>query len=228
MKTKPYLFNNYIIVAMNTGTRPVVVIKRVIVTLKWPTLLLDKIEKPKDILAKLTGNVNFPPPYPSNICSLVQLTSDIDAVDAAQINVNNGVIGAVQDRNAKMDKVKRDLESIRTMIQIKADRDPENAESMILSTGFSYYYGNHRTKQQNGVKRTNVSGSYILLAEGMGEHEWQLTMDKINIINLPPTSNAQTLVTDLTIKQTYYQRNRKIGTKGRMFDWSPWFEFIVT
>ncbi|MGD0710486.1 MAG: hypothetical protein ABR968_04835 [Bacteroidales bacterium] len=31
----------------------------------------------------------------------------------------------------------------------------------------------------------------------------------------------------LTLKQTYYMRNRKVGKKGKVNDWSDWFEFIV-
>jgi hypothetical protein len=215
-------------VTMSIGTKPAVIVRHIIVTLKWPRKILDRIAKPKEILAKLTGNLDFPLPYPSNVVSLSQLASDIDDVDKAQVDVKNGVIGAVQDRNVKLGIVKADLQSIKTMIQIKANSDPENAESMVKGTGFNYVYGNHGQKQQNGVKRTNVSGVYLLLAEGGGEHEWQLSPDKINIIYVQPTSTAHTLSPLLTLKQTYYLRSRKIGTKGVMFDWTPWFEFIVT
>jgi hypothetical protein len=210
------------------GTSPIVVIRHIIVTLKWPRKIQDRIAKPKDILTKLTGNPDFTVPFPTNVVSLSQLASDIDDVDNAQIDVNNRVIGAVQDRNTKLDTVKRDLESIMYMIQIKADNDPENAESMIISAGFNYVFANHRQKQQLGVKRTNVSGSYILLASEQGDHEWEITDDKIDIKDLPATSTAHTLVTGLTLFKTYYQRNRKIGKNGVVFDWSPWFEFIVT
>jgi hypothetical protein len=123
--------------------------------------------------------------------------------------------------------VKTDLESIKYMVQIKGDNNPANAESMINGTGFDYKTTSLKQKQQIGVKRTNVSGTYILLADGGGEHEWQITTDKINITTLPATSTAHTLVSELTVKQTYYQRNRKVGRKGVMYDWSSWFEFVA-
>jgi hypothetical protein len=210
------------------GTKPIAVIRSIIVALKWPRKIPDRIAKSKEILAKLTGNPDFPVPYPSNVASLSQLESDIGDVDDAQTDVRNRVIGAVQDRNTKLDTVKLDLESIMYMVQIKADNDPENAEGMIKGAGFDYVFANHRQKQKLGVKSTNVSGSYILLAGEQGDHEWEITDDKINIKQLPATSAAHTLVTELTLFKTYYQRNRKIGTNGAVFDWSPWFEFTVT
>jgi hypothetical protein len=228
MEKKSSLLIRCIICILSAGTRPIVVIRHIIVILKWPKKVLDRIAKPKEIQAKLTGNTNFPLPYPVNVVSLAQLGTDIIAVDTAQTNVRNGVKGAVQDRNAKMKIVKTDLESIKSMVQIKADSNPANAESMITGTGYDYKKVFIRQKQQLGVKRTAVSGSYMLIADGGGEHEWQISTDKINITNLPATSTAHTLVTDLTVKQTYYQRNRKVGKKGVVYDWSPWLEFIVT
>ena len=98
---------------------------------------------------------------------------------------------------------------------------------MIPTTGFDFKVVNFRQKQKLGVRRTEVSGAYILLADGRGEHEWQLSPDKVNITYLPATSAAHTLVTGLTLFKTYYQRNRKVGKKGVVNDWSDWFEFIA-
>lgn len=227
MKTKLSLLTRCIIVVLSVGTKPIVVIKHIIVVLKWPVKVLDKIAKPKIIQNKLTGNINFPAPYPANVTTLAQLGTDIAAVDAAQINVKNGVRGAVQDRNTKIRIVKKDIDSIKSMVQIKADSDPANAESIVTGSGYDYKKIFIKQKQQNSVKRTAISGSYILLADGTGEHEWQITIDKVNIITLPATSTAHTLVANLTVKQTYFQRNRKIGKRGEVFDWSPWIEFFV-
>jgi hypothetical protein len=171
MKTKLTVLQRCIIVILAIGSRPIVVIKHIVVTLKWPRKVLDKIAKPKEIQTKMNGNPNFPVPYPANVCSPAQLNTDIAAVDTAQANVKNGVKGAVQDRNAKMKKTKADLESMKTMVQLKADSDPANAESMVTGTGFDYKKVFIRQKQKLGVKRSNVSGVYILLAEGSGEHE---------------------------------------------------------
>jgi hypothetical protein len=228
MKTTISVLGKCIIIIMSIAVKPITVIKHIIVTLNWPRKILERIDKPKVIQSKMTGNPNFPLPYPSNVVSLSQLGTDIAAVDAAQTNVKNGVKGAVQDRNTKIKKVKADLETMKSMVQIKSDSDPENAESMIAGTGFDYKAAFFRQKQQLGVRRTNVSGAYILLAEGGGDHEWQITNDKINITTLPATSAAHTLATGLILKQTYYQRNRKVGKKGIVNDWSPWFEFIVS
>lgn len=227
MKTKLTVLQRCIIVIMAIGIRPFVVIKHIVVKLKWPTKVQDKIVKSKDIQIKMTGNPNFPTPYPTNVCTLAQLGTDITAVDTAEVNVKAGVKGAVQDRNSKQRTVKLDLDSIRCMVQIKADSMPANAESMITGTGFDYKLTNYRQKQQLGVKRTKVGGVYIFLAEGKGQHEWQLSTDKSNITYLPATSAAHTLSPVLALKQTYYMRNRKVGKKGVVYDWSAWFEFIA-
>jgi hypothetical protein len=227
MKTKLTVLQRCIICIMSIGVRPLVVIRHLVVKLNWPTTVNGKIEKSKNILTKTTGNPNLPSPYPTNVCSLTQLGNDIAAVDTAQNNVNARVVGAVQDRNAKHRTVKLDLESIMFMVQIKANANPANAIAMILTTGFDYKVVNIKQKQQLGVRRTDVSGAYILLADGGGQHEWQLSPDKVNITNLPATSAAHALVTGLTLFKTYYQRNRKVGKKGVVNDWSAWYEFTV-
>lgn len=227
MNNRLTVLQRCIICVMSIGIRPFVVIKHIIVKLNWPTKVLEKIAMSKNIQTRMTGNPNFPLPYPANVCTLTQLGTDIVAVDTAQANVKAGVKGASQDRNEKQRTVKLDLESIKYMVQIKSDGSPATAESMILTTGFDFKVATFRQKQQLGVKRTNVSGAYILLADGGGEHEWQITMDKVNIITLPATSAAHTLASGLTLLKTYYQRNRKVGKKGAVNDWSAWFEFNV-
>ena len=204
------------------------VIKHIVVKLKWPAKVQEKIAKSKDIPDQADGESQFPAPYPANVCTLAQLGTDITAVDTAQNNVKARVVGAVQDRNEKQRTVKLDLESIMFMVQIKADANPATAESIIPTTGFDYKSSSLRQKQQLGVRRTAVNGAYILLADGRGEHEWQLSPDKVNITYLPATSAAHTLVTGLTLLKTYYQRNRKVGKKGQVYDWSEWFEFIAS
>jgi hypothetical protein len=228
MNNRLTVLQRCIICVMSLVVRPIVVIRHLVVKLKWPSKVLDKIAKSKNIQTKMTGNVNFPLPYPSNVCTLAQLGTDIAAVDTAQNNVKAGVKGAAQDRNAKQRTVKLDLQSVMTMVQLKADSDPANAENIILTTGFDFKVTTFRQKQQAGVKRTAVSGVYILLGEGGGEHEWQLSIDMVNMIYVQPTSSAHTLSPVLTLKQTYYMRSRKIGKKGEQFQWTPWFEFIVS
>ena len=227
MKTKLTVLQRCIICIMSIGVRPIVVIRHIVVKLKWPTTVNGKIEKSKNILTKTTGNPNLPSPYPTNVCSLAQLGTDIAAVDTAQANVNARVIGAPQDRNSKQRTVKLDLESMMSMVQIKADANPANAENIILSFGFDFKVVVFKQRQKAGAKRTTVIGVYMLLGEGGGEHEWQLSADKINMIYVAPTSAAHTLSPVLTLKQTYYMRSRKIGTKGVVFEWTPWFEFTV-
>ena len=67
------------------GQMPVVIIKKIIATLIWPTNNPDKLVKAKVIRGKINPNNNFPLPWPSNITTPAELDTLITTADAALI-----------------------------------------------------------------------------------------------------------------------------------------------
>ena len=80
-------------------------------------------------------------------------------------------------------------------------------------------------KFKNKAKRGIESGSVILYAEGRGYHDWRMSLDGINWIELKTTSTAKTIIKDLIIGQIYYFQNRKVLSKGHKSAWSQSVEF---
>ncbi len=204
-----------------------VLVKHTLAVLKMPSKIGDRIIKAQFIQNKLTGNANFPVPYPTNIVSLAQLGTDITALVAAETAAKNKAPGATDARDAIMNTVLADLRSIMHLIQIKADTNPVNAETIIMGAGYDVKATSAKQKQQNTAKNAEVSGTVILTAEGSGAHEWQQSKDQLNIIHLPATSKANTTVSGLTSGEVWYFRNRKIANKNGQFDWSAWQRVLI-
>ena len=201
---------------------------KAITVLKMPRRLGDKLIKAHSIEGALTGNPNFPLAlWPNNIVSLAQFSLDVQAFEDAEVVVATGLIGAAAARDAALTVVMNDLYAIKTMVQLAAEKDPANAEIIIESAGFSVKKPSSKPKLQNDAFNTEVTGTVLLTADGGRSHEWQMSKDQIDIINLPATHNAQTYVKDLTPGDVMYFRNRKLNTKTMTYNWSPWKKLII-
>jgi hypothetical protein len=204
-----------------------VLIKRTLAVLKTPVKMGDKIIKAQFIQSKLTGNANFPVPYPGNIVALAQLGTDITALIAAETAAKNKTPGATDARDVALNNVLSDLRSIMHLVQTKADATPSNAETIIMGAGYDVKSTGIKQKQGNTVKNTAISGTVALTADGAGAHEWQQSKDQITSISLPATSKANTTVSGLKPGDVWYFRSRKIAKKDEFFDWSPWIRIMV-
>jgi len=202
-------------------------VKHTIAVLNMPRKMGDKIIKAKFIQQKLTNNADFPPPFPVNVTTLVQLGNDITALDTAETAAQNHTKGAVPVRDTALHAVIADLKNLMTMVQLKADSDTANAEAIIQNAGFDVKSTVVRQKQGNTAISDLVPGLVELTADGSGAHEWQMSKDQIAIVNLPATSVANTKVDNLVSGDEWYFRNRKIDTIGGGNPWSAWIKVRV-
>jgi len=210
------------------GANARVLVKHTLAVLNMPAKNGDKIIKAQFVVSKLTGNANFPVPYPANIVALAQLNTDITALVAAETAAKNKAPGATDARDAAINTVVADLRSIMHLVQTKADASPANAETIIMAAGYDVKKTSIKQKQLNAAKNSSVSGTVLLTADGSAGHEWQKTKDLINIINLPSTSTANTTVSGLTAGDVWYFRSRKIANKNEQFDWCEWMKLMVS
>ena len=202
-------------------------VKYLIAVLKMPKQIGDKVVRALAIVSKLTGNANFPvASWPSNIVSLAQFTTDVNNFVTAQAAVVSKT-GTTAARKAALLVVMTDLKSILTMVQNKANANVANAETIIENAGFFVKNTKTKGKQQNDALNTEVLGTVLLTADTAGHHEWQMSRDMVNIINLPTTSTAKTYVQNLNTGDTWYFRNHKVNTKKSTYNWSPWIKLII-
>jgi hypothetical protein len=204
------------------SNKPKTPVKHILSVLKMPMKISDKIVKAQFIQKSLTGNANFPVPYPSNIVSLAQLDTDIAAMVTTHTNARSKTVGTADVRNASLSVLLNDLRSIMQMVQAVADKTPATAETIIIGAGYDVKKTAVKQKQNDAARTGKVSGDVIITAKGAGPHEWQMSKDKVSIINLDATSGAKTTVNDLTPGDVWYFRSRPILKKGIKGDWSDW------
>lgn len=133
----------------------------------------------------------------TNVVSLAQFGIDVTAL----VNTESAVkkrTGNAAARNVALAVVMADLRSILTMVQLKADVNPTNAQAIIQNAGFDVKKIKNRQKQQNDAQNTEVVGTILLTADATSHHEWQMSKDTVTITNLPATTVAHTNVTSLT------------------------------
>jgi hypothetical protein len=114
-----------------------------------------------------------------------------------------------------------------TMVQLKADGNLANAETIILSAGYSVRKAKTRQKQQNDAQNTEIVGTVLLTADVAGHHEWQMSKDTVSITNLPATTTSHTHVQNLIPGDIWYFRNHKVNTKKATYNWSPWVKLMI-
>ncbi|MBI4946541.1 MAG: hypothetical protein HY840_09085 [Bacteroidetes bacterium] len=202
------------------ANKPKTITKHIIGVLKNPRAVSDKIVKAQFVQKSLTGNVNFPVPYPANVVSLAQLGTDITALVAAETAAKSKAVGTVDARNAALIIVLSDLRSILQMVQAAADKAPANAETIIIGAGYDVKRSNPHGKQQNTASDGNEEGTVLLTAEGTGPHEWRMSTDQAAWTALPSSRTAKTKVSGLTVGVKYFFQNRQLLTKGDKSDWS--------
>ena len=122
--------------------------------LHMPEKISQKIVRAQAIETKFTGNVNFPvSTWPTNIVSLPQFGTDITTLANAEAAVASKT-GTVAARNVALAVVMTDLRGLKSMVQAKADANPSNAASIIVSAGFNVVTRNSHTKKENAALNT--------------------------------------------------------------------------
>ncbi len=204
-----------------------IIIHHLLAVLKMPTKWAERIQRATTIQGKLTGNTTFPTgSWSVNVVTLVQLGLDI----AAFIAAHNAVIartGSVAARNAAYLVVKKDLEALKAMAQLKADSDVTNAETIITGAGYFVKVIKVKQKQINDAMNTQISGTVLLTSDTPGHHEWEQSKDMVTIIHLPATSTSHTLVPGLTPGDVWWFRNKRVNTKKNIYNFSPWIRLQV-
>ena len=201
-----------------------VIIKLLIAVIKMPS---DRIIRLQQTVTKLTTNAYFSTGWVAGTLTQAQFGLDVTAYSTAVTNVKNHVAGAVGLRNAAWAVIKADMQLILAMVQSKANANETIAEAIIGSVGFFVRSGSGKQKKQNAAYNTEVLGTVTLTADGTGHHEWQMSKDQINFINLPATTTEQTQVMGLITGDVWYFRSRKVNSKKTTYNWCMWIQLKI-
>jgi hypothetical protein len=162
---------------------------------------------------------------------LPQLSTDIDAFDAAETATHSRTVGAAATRDAKLVIVKADLAEVCVYVQGLVNADPANAATIAQSAGLSLRkVGVHSKAELSAKPDTTTSGSVDLVAKLGGvkaAHEWQYSIDGGKTwASVQTTLQAKTTITGLSPATTVLFRHRAI-TKTGPDAWSQPVSMIV-
>ena len=162
--------------------------------------------------------------------SLATFQADIAAIVTAETAVLARTKGAVESRNAKLAVVKGDLENLKTYVQAVSDAaNPTNAAAIIQSAGMTLRKVTLHDKAQLAVKQGTVSGTVVVATKAAAKraaYGWQYSTDQKTWTSLPPTLQAKTGASGLTVGTLYYFRVQPLTPTGEQ-NWSDMVSFVV-
>ena len=185
--------------------------------------LIERVSTIANTMAE--NKTTFPSPVPSTATVL----GDVAALSAAQ-TAFKGKTGSRADRDAKIKVVVFDAGQLHGYVQSIVNANPENAESIVAQAAMTLRKKGAKSKPSLAVKQT-VSGTVSLAAKatkGARMNEWQYSTDGGKTWNdVPPTTQAKTVITGLTPGVSVSYRQRAVTKDGRG-DWSPTLSAVVT
>jgi hypothetical protein len=191
----------------------VIVNKRVIATLQFPTTIAAFIIYVRGIILKLTGNPNVPVPYPAVYSTLAAYTTNINLLESAETLVQTHVSGSVGARNGAHDICKKDMRSVRSMVQQLADINTSatvTSTTIITSAGLGVKTAAIRNARVFAAKNTLIAGTIKAVAGSIkgsrGSHAWFYTTDLIAYtgkVAAPTTTKASITIEGLTSATKY-------------------------
>jgi hypothetical protein len=178
----------------------------------------ELIGKTTSVVTAMTGNKWFPSPNPT----LAVLTTDNNALEAAQTLAVTKAKGAAADRNTKRAVVLSDLKRMASYVEGVADANPDDAQAIIESAGLSVKKTvTPKPKQDLALKPGTISGAVKVVAKSAGprtSYDWEWSTDQKTWTPLPSTIQARTTIQGLTAGTTIYVRHRAV-TKTGVTDW---------
>ena len=209
-------------------------IKRVVATLKFPKTVPAFIIYVRAIILKLTGNPNIPLPYPAGASTIAVCTTNVNSLDTLEAAVLTHVSGSVASRDAAYELSKKDMRSVRAMVQQLADNNLPNATIIIESAGLAVKTTGVRKSIVFDVKNTLVSGTVKLIASGIaksrGSHQWFYTTDLVGFTNkiaVPVTVKAKTTIVGLTPITKYAFFHTAVIPSGINVEEGPIFLTVI-
>ena len=210
------------------------IVKRVVATLRFPKTIPAFIIYARGIILKITGNPNIPVPFPTGFSTTATCTTNTNALETTEALVLTHVSGSVASRDAAYELCKKDMRSIRNMVQQLADNNLPNAAIIVESAGLGVKSTGVRESIVFGAKNTLVSGTVNLIAphisRSRGSHQWSYTTDLVGYTNRQAahsTVKARTTVAGLTPLTKYAFFHTAVMPDGINVEEGPVFLSVI-
>lgn len=195
------------------------------IVLNLPKSVPDVLVYGRSVVQAMTNNAYFPTPHPP----LNQVTTDLDALEAAEAGSKSRAKGAAAARDLKLEKVHQDLEGLQAYVQSIIAANPAQAAAIQESSGMEGKQSATRQKPDLEVKLTDTPGQVHVVARAADKfaaYEWQYSADGKNWTPAGITTVADQFIPSLTVGTTYAFRYRT--TMGRVTgDWSQDISFVM-
>jgi hypothetical protein len=202
-------------------------VHRSVAVLKLPGPIALLIVYVQGILKAMTNNPTFPTPNPP----LTAVSSAANDLQAAETTALARATGTIATRNEKRAALVTLLEVLKAYVQSVADATPENAISIIESSGLALRKTAVHAPRVFAAKATTLSGSVKLTAPLAGRraaYRWQYSTDGGKTwVDASETLQAKTTVTGLSAGTTVQFRYRSV-IKGGASDWSAPLSMVVS
>lgn len=199
-------------------------IKQAIVVLNFPKVINKLILLAKAIASAMQSTPTFAALAPK----LAELVAHIIKLEGIIESLNErDPLVSLEMREAAASLVKDDLRTLRMDVQMIADKDPENAVAIIISSGMKVKLIAARGRKQNTVSDGREEGSVNLSSATTGPHDWRMSADGIKFSYLPSSNDSKTLVFNLIPGAIYYFQNRQSLPYNEKGEWSPVIKFRV-
>jgi hypothetical protein len=192
----------------------------------------DFLSQVQRIVTAMTGNANFPEPWPATVPTLAQIQTDLAAFQSALNATSSGDRTRIVPRNTARSKLGEDLAQLGCYVQLTAQNDAD----MLATSGFPLRQRAPRTQNPMvpaapavfRLDRGPISGSIVLRASRVsmaGSYDVQVTTGdptvESNWIDAGSYKNCRRIeLTGLTPMKTYSVRIRALGAAG-FGAWTP-------
>jgi hypothetical protein len=196
----------------------------VLVILGIPRRNQDLIAFVRIVLAKMTGNPNFPSPTPP----LLSVGNALTAFETAETTMSTSK-QAAGDRAGKKAALIALLKHLRDYVQNICEANIDIAAAIADSAGMRLKKTMRRYKAAFAVVQGSVSGAVVCNIKVPGiptTYYLSYSQDEKSWVSAPDSMLCKITVSGLTPGQTYYFRYRTLTRKG-MSDFSQIVSFLV-
>ena len=199
---------------------------RVEVAMDLPTRVPDLTPYTKRVLQCMTGNAWFPSPTPS-LATVAAAEADFSS---AEVEAQTRTRGTREVRDEKLKALVGLLKRLKAYVQGVAEDNPENAGSIIESSGFNIKKKGAYAKPPFTVKPGKVRGSVGVAVRSAGDrsaYEWGWSLDGGETWETRTTKQASTVIAGLPSRKVCLFRVRVTTVKDGQGNWSEPLELLV-
>ncbi|MEI8201732.1 MAG: hypothetical protein WCH34_01885 [Bacteroidota bacterium] len=192
-------------------------IYRCIVIYLMPRSVNNYLTWAKGIYISMHNNTR----YSALSVKIAKLNTDNLALDIAQTGFKaKPPTASKADRNSALKQSKKSIYALGGSVQEMADDDHENAEAIITEAGFGVKEIGIKPKTKNSADQGSEPNSVYVYGEGEGGHNWRMSTNGTDWVNLLASSGQRKIVHNLISLTMYHFQHSPVLPDGEEGKWS--------